>query len=120
MKSEANKLMSESMEQILFVNWMRKNHKEHRIFHIPNGGARGAATAARLKQEGVTKGVPDLFIPSLRLWIEMKTLDGGKVSTEQRDWIAYLQECDYMACVCNGNLNAQSVVEIALQLKNCK
>jgi len=59
------KQLSESMEQILFVNWMRKNHKEHRIFHIPNGGARGAATAARLKNEGVTKGIPDLFCPSL-------------------------------------------------------
>lgn len=114
------KQLSESMEQILFVNWMRKNHKEHRIFHIPNGGARGAATAARLKNEGVTKGIPDLFCPSLRLWIEMKKLDGGKVSPEQRDWIAYLQECGYEACVCNGNFNAQSVVERVLKLNNCK
>lgn len=113
----SEKQLSESMEQILFVNWMRKHHKEHRIFHIPNGGARGAATAARLKNEGVSKGVPDLCIPSLRLWIEMKTADGGKVSPEQRDWIAYLQEHGYMACVAAGAEQAKKVVEVALAFK---
>jgi hypothetical protein len=90
------KQLSESMEQIHFVNWMRKNHPQHRIFHIPNGGARGIATAHRLKMEGVAKGIPDLFIPSLLLWIEMKA-DGGVLSKEQKDWIEYLRSVGYTA-----------------------
>ena len=110
------KKLSESMEQILFVNWMRKTHPQHRIFHIPNGGARGAATAARLKNEGVTKGVPDLFVPSLKLWIEMKAV-GGKASPEQIDWIEYLQAHGYSACVCHGNEQAQKVVAVVLAMQ---
>ena len=101
--------MSESMEQIIFVNWMRKNHKEHRIFHIPNGGQRNKATAAKLKSEGVSAGVPDLFIPSLKLFIEMKDLK-GVVSKEQKDWIAYLLSINYSVMVCYGFEDAKTVI----------
>ena len=110
--TSASTQRSESMEQILFVNWMRKTYPQHRIFHIPNGGARGAATALRLKNEGVIKGVPDLFIPSMMLWIEMKTAYGGKVSQEQKDWIEYLRNHGYTAEVANG---CEAAKEIVLQ-----
>lgn len=111
--------MSESMEQILFVNWMRKNHPEHRIFAIPNGGNRNPSEAMRLKNEGVSAGVPDLFIPSLRLFIEMKNIEGGTVSSDQKDWIKYLKSIGYEAEVCAGNDIAQSIIEIYL-LKSAK
>jgi hypothetical protein len=47
------------------------------IIAIPNGGYRDIKEAARLKKEGVYRGVPDLFIPVAKqgfhgLWIEMK------------------------------------------------
>ena len=102
--------MSESMEQILFVNWMRKNHPEHRIFSIPNGGTRNRSEALRLKNEGVSAGVPDLFVPSLRLFIEMKAVDGGVVSLVQAGWIEYLRSVGYAAEVCNGLEAAKSVI----------
>ena len=102
--------MSESKEQILVVNWMRKNHKNLRIFHIPNGGGRSLVTAARLKLEGVSRGVPDLFIPALKLWIEMKDLDGGVVSEEQKDWIEYLRQHGYCAEVANGHEEAIRII----------
>lgn len=102
--------MSESMEQILFVNWMRKTHPEHRIFSIPNGGSRNKSEAMRLKNEGLSAGVPDLFVPSLRLFIEMKTVDGGVVSAPQKDWIKYLKSLGYAAEVCNGLDAAKMVI----------
>ncbi len=107
--------MSESMEQILFVNWMRKTHKEHRIFHIPNGGHRNKATAGKLKAEGVSAGVPDLFIPSLRLFIEMKDLK-GVVSKEQKNWLTYLASVGYSVAVCHGFEDAKLLIIEFLQL----
>lgn len=81
--------MSEHVEQRNFVQWMRQKHPELWVFAVPNGGHRGASQGAKLKAEGVAPGVPDLYIPALRLWIEMK-IKGGKVSPEQRRWHEYL------------------------------
>ena len=61
-----------------------------RIFAIPNGEARSKAAGARLKLEGVSPGVPDLFVPEWQLWIEMKRAKGGTISPAQKDWHAYL------------------------------
>lgn len=105
---------SEHLEQAEFVQWMKRNHPEHRLFAIPNGGMRSKAVAMNLKIEGVSKGVPDLFIPSLRLFIEMKKARGGIVSTEQKDWLLYLTECGYHATVCNGKDEAIKVVQLLI------
>lgn len=81
---------SEHVEQRNFVMWMRQTHPERWIMAIPNGGLRGRAQAGRLKAEGVSPGVPDLYVPSLRLWIEMKA-EGGRVSPDQRRWHDHLR-----------------------------
>ena len=81
--------MSEHVEQREFVQWVRQM-TPHRIFAIPNGGSRGASQGARLKAEGVSAGVPDLYIPALHHWVEMKIV-GGKTSPVQRDWHDYLR-----------------------------
>lgn len=81
--------MSEHEEQRNFVQWMRQKHPELWIFAVPNGGHRGASQGARLKAEGVSRGVPDLYIPALRLWIEMK-IKGGRVEADQKRWHSYL------------------------------
>lgn len=63
------------------------------LFAIPNGGARNAITAGRMKAEGVKKGVADIFLPVKKsetqfqfkasgLWIEMK-VGNKKLSNEQ-------------------------------------
>ena len=102
------KKRSEHVEQREFVSWVRKNHPKIKIFAIPNGGLRGIASAARLKAEGVSAGVPDLFIPSLKMFIEMK-ITGGKVSDSQNSWIDYLAGVGYTCCVCYGKEEAMSV-----------
>lgn len=97
---------TEHFEQREFVRWFRQTHPGTRIFAIPNGGVRSVATAGRLKAEGVTAGVPDLFIPALGLWIEMKRIKGGSLSPDQKDWIAYLEQCGYRCIVAKGMADA--------------
>jgi hypothetical protein len=79
------------------------------MFAIPNGGLRNAATAGRLKAEGVKAGVPDIFLPvrmpgeaigwACGLFIEMK-VGRNKLSDEQKDYIAFLTDQGYKCEVC--------------------
>ena len=108
--SEPDRLPSEHLEQREFVSWFRKRYVGVRIIAIPNGGIRGAAAGARLKAEGVSPGVPDLFIPAWKLWIEMKRQRDYTVSREQRDWIDYLQKIGDCAIVCRGFNEARTLV----------
>jgi hypothetical protein len=87
----ADRIPTEHEEQRELVRWFRQTWPGVRIFAIPNGGHRSKATAGRLKAEGVASGVPDLFVPAWRLWVEMKRSKGGSLSAEQKDWIAYLE-----------------------------
>jgi len=108
-----DRLPSEHEEQRQFISWFRKNYEiPHgvRIFAIPNGGLRGKREAMKLKAEGVTSGVPDLFIPQWLLWIEMKRQKEGYPSQEQKDWIEYLQSIGHSAYVCNGFEAAKDLV----------
>ena len=95
------KVKTEHEEQREFVSWFRKTFNT-RILAIPNGGARTIVTASRLKAEGVSPGVPDLFIPAWGLWVEMKRVKNGVITAEQRDWIYYLTDNQYHCIVAKG------------------
>ena len=69
------------------------------------------AQGAALKAEGVSPGVPDLFVPEWFLWIEMKRATGGTVSTVQKDWIAYLEGIGHRVIIGRGFENARAQVE---------
>ena len=102
---------TEDQEQAAFVAWFRATWPEVRIFAIPNGGRRAMKTASTLKATGVLPGVPDLFVPAWNLWIEMKRQKGGKVSPEQKDWLAYLEShCGHSTLVCYGCEDARNQV----------
>ena len=104
---------SEHMEQVRFVSWFRKTYPSHWIFAIPNGGNRNRVTAAQMKAEGVMRGVPDLFIPSMRLWVEMKRQKGGTLSPEQKQWRDYVTSHGYLWIRGNGFDDAKrQVIEI--------
>jgi len=68
------------------------------------------ATAAALKVEGTVKGIPDLFIPAWRLWIEMKRQKGGVLSPEQKEIIEYLKSVQYCVIVGKGAEDAQQQI----------
>lgn len=89
---------SEHIEQRELVRWFRQTFAGTRIFAIPNGGHRHLSVAAKLKAEGTTSGVPDLYVPQWRLWIEMKRETGGRLSKPQMDWI------DYLTTVCGDHV----------------
>ena len=106
--------MTEHEVQREFVKWFRQTYTGVRIFAIPNGGYRSKSLAMKLKAEGVAKGVPDLFVPEMALWIEMKREKGGVVSPEQRDWMDYLKNIGYHTMVCRGLEDAKrQVVEFS-------
>lgn len=76
------------------------------MFHVPNGGYRSKAEAARLKSEGVKPGVPDIFLPVPRggcagLFIEMK-YGRNKPTDEQIAYIDALMHMGYQVAVCYG------------------
>lgn len=100
--TDAGILPTEHEEQTAFVSYFRKSFPTVRIIAIPNGGVRNKITALRLKCEGVSPGVPDLFIPEWFLFIEMKRRKGGTVSAEQKDWLEYLKTCGYKTVVAKG------------------
>jgi hypothetical protein len=108
---KAEPVPTEHEEQRDFVRWFRRKYGPVRIFAIPNGGYRSMSTAGKLKAEGVSAGVPDMFVPAWRLWVEMKRQKGGRVSPEQADWIEYLESLGYTCLVCPGSENAQAQVD---------
>lgn len=101
---------SEHFEQRELVRWFRQKYPGVRIFAIPNGGVRSLSTAAKLKAEGVSSGVPDLCVPAWRLWIEMKRVKGGSLSAEQKDWISYLEGVDHWCIVGKGAEDAKTKI----------
>lgn len=101
----------EEDEQIALFRWaawQANSTPELRLlYHVPNGGSRHKAEAARLKAAGVKSGVPDICLPVPRagyhgLYIELKRQKGGRISPEQTEWIAALIKQGYCAAVCRG------------------
>jgi hypothetical protein len=83
--------------------WLRLPDGRPGIMAIPNGGARNVAVAVKLRAEGLSRGVPDLLIPALGLWIELKRKRGGRLSQDQAAWQEYLIEtCGFAVVVCRG------------------
>lgn len=106
-------MRSEHVEQREFVAWVRKTYPDYKIFAIPNGGLRNISTAARLKAEGASAGVPDLFVPALKLFIEMKD-ESGRASEKQVEWMEYLLKVGYRCCLCHGVESAKKAFLSAL------
>ena len=100
---------SEHIEQREFVQWVRQM-TPFLIYAIPNVGTASRQRGLTLKVEGVLAGMPDLHIPELRLWIEMKRVKGGSLSAEQKDWIAYLEGVKYWCIVGKGAEDAKTKI----------
>jgi len=89
-------------------------------FAIPNGGRRNLREAARLKHQGVTKGIPDIFLafPSGQyhgLFIELKRplikgLPKPAITLEQKEMIDTLRFQGYCVKVCYGTEEALDTI----------
>lgn len=113
--------MSESHHQCALVQWWNTiGHKKHGIpkealFAVPNGGARTAITGARLKREGVRKGVFDILLMVCRkssngLWIEMKH-GKNKLTPEQEQFSLMASAAGYECVVCWNWEEAKKEIE---------
>lgn len=112
-------VLTEHQEQVRLMKWaaaLEPLYPALRLLYaIPNGGARHKAVAGKMRAEGVKKGVPDLHLPVARqgfhsLFIEMKREFGGKVSDEQRAWLAALTAEGHRVERCNGASAACAVL----------
>lgn len=108
--------MSEHTEQCLVIQWFDMQYKQFsgRLFAVPNGARTSIGTACKLKREGLRKGVPDLWLPVKTarfsgLVIEMKDTK-GKVSDEQKDWLAFLVNQGFKTDVCYSFEDAQKTI----------
>lgn len=108
--------MDEHNIQRLVVAWFRDRYPDLAsvFFAIPNGGKRGMVTAARLKDEGVMAGIPDLMLAVPRngragLFLELKTR-AGTVAKDQRATHEALREQGYAVEVARGYEAAKAVV----------
>ena len=110
---------SEANEQKWLMTWaeqMKGTYPElQTMFHIPNGGSRNVVEAKHLVEQGVKKGVPDLFLPVPRggchgLFIEMKRKRGGRLSEDQAVWLEILRGQRYQCNVCKGWEEAAEVI----------
>jgi hypothetical protein len=110
----------EGSEQVALFNWLRVRHPEawRLAFHVPNGGHRHKATAAKLKAQGVKAGVPDISIALARgghhgLYIEFKATPphDAEVASSQKEWLCALVEQGYKAVVCRGMKEAMAVID---------
>jgi len=107
-------------QQVRLFNWARNREIEcpalRYLAAIPNGGKRSPITAARLSQEGVKSGIPDLVLPCIDaarryhgLWIEMK-IGRNRPTVAQQDWLTWLTAQDYRAEVCYSWTQAAQVI----------
>jgi len=103
-------------EVFKWSEWMQ--HVYPCLFYMyasPVGQSLHIAQAVAQKRKGVKKGVPDICLPypvynRHGLYIELKAV-GGKVSSEQQEWIDYLNKVGYYACVCVGYEETVDTIE---------
>jgi len=113
--------MSEHDEQSAFfeaVGYM-KNPALRWLHAIPNGGARNAVVATRMKQEGVKRGVWDVFLPYPcggyhGLYIEFK-YGNNKLTPEQKEFGEYLVEHGYKTGVAHSADEALEILNSYLR-----
>lgn len=101
--------MSEHTEQAAFFHFTELLEGQFpelgRFFAVPNGGHRNKAVAAKLRAEGLKRGVPDVFNLSPNptgewagLVFEFK-VGRNKPTSEQEDWLEYFEGLGYRVAV---------------------
>lgn len=109
----------EGQEQEIVFQWAKLNESRYPclrwIHHIPNGGSRHPAEAAKLQRQGVKKGISDIFLPYAvgdhhGLYIEMKW-DKNVPTIEQSAFLDFAARGGYKTAVCYSADEAIAVIE---------
>lgn len=105
---------TEAQDQVKVIVYAKK--RGLLCYAVPNGGKRSYLEAVRLKQQGVSPGVPDMCFPMARkgyhgLYIELKRQSGGVVSDEQFWWCQALTKEGYKVMIAHGFDEAVRAIE---------
>lgn len=100
-------MKGEQVLQVIVFDWVRHNNLDDVIFHVANERACTPQHGAILKRMGVKSGVSDIIITRARkgyhgAFIELKT-NIGRVSPNQRDFLAVMDAEGYFTAVCFGH-----------------
>ena len=111
--------LSEHQIQSAYFDFARLHPVARRAYAIPNGGQRHIAVAAKLKAEGVRKGVLDVCLPVAAggahgLYIEFKA-GRNTLTPEQAEEAAALVRDGYAVAVCRDTLAAVGITESYLR-----
>lgn len=112
-----NPVPYEDDEHMTFVQWFELVHPKIELIHIANGELRDSnrqramMRGRKLKRMGVKKGVWDIFMPGVFLWVEMKRQKGGRLTPEQRAFKERREAEGYVCLVANGWLDGKEKVE---------
>lgn len=98
------------------------------LLHVPNGAFHGrdrttaAVIGGKLRAEGLREGTFDylLAVPlwtkkCAGLWLEMKRLRGGEVSTDQKDFAADMMAMGYQCEIAKGWVEASKIITVYLR-----
>ncbi len=119
---------SEHLQQSAFFDLLRANEGRYPllkwVFSVPNGGQRHVAVAAKLKREGVKRGVWDVFCGfpmagAPGLWLEFKH-GKNRLTTEQKDFQTAMEIVGYKTAVCYSWESAAEVLENYLNISLMK
>lgn len=119
-KRNWNSTPLEDEEQVMLFEWAALREGKwpelKLMYHVPNEGKRGIATAMLQKRIGLKSGVPDVCLPVARggyhgLYIEMKRMHGGRLTPAQRQWLKELTQQGYRAVRCDGWAEAAREIE---------
>ena len=105
---------SEHSEQVLVVRRLQTARPAILFCAVPNGGRRSKHEGAKLRAEGMRRGVPDLLIfsapPALEgkvgTALEMKRQKGGRLSAEQKEWLKAVEDQGWHTIVGRGAKDA--------------
>lgn len=113
--------MSEYQEQRELIRWYRETYPQYSkcIRLSLNGvslppGPKAAIARNQFKSQGMVLAEADLLfcVPNLifhGLFIEMKDF-GKKATTEQQEYLDFMQSMGYQACICEGAEAAKRVI----------
>ena len=120
----------EDRHQSALFRWAAFMEAQHPVLamlcHMPNGGKRDTALAARLKAQGVKAGYPDILLDvprgtfhGLRIELKAPADEGrraGTVQPAQRAWLDNLAAQGFRAVVCVGWESARDEILTYLNL----
>ena len=111
--------MSEQSEQTAVIRWARLfevHYPKLRWLHASlNGAHMSPRHAARMKAAGMTKGIPDLFLPVRAsgyngLYIEMK-IGKNKPTPEQEEFMVFARDQNFKAVIARGFDEAINILQ---------